>query len=242
VEIELKTETLGQKLLPKENQKDRIRSLVEDLRERRIVTDFRFDQIYPPPVRKLSENHWTPIEVAIRAAELLVGNHKTRVLDIGSGCGKFCTIAALTSPGQFIGVEHRAHLAELAKDTAQKLGASNASFIQGNMADLDWSFFDSFYMFNPFYENKAAIIRIDDTVTMGLKKYNNYIEIVRAKLRAARSGSRVVTYHGFGGDMPACYRLLKREPIGVSSLELWFKMEIPKSIVKSPSEKVTLAR
>ena len=242
VETEMKIEAMGQRLLPKENRKDQIRSLVEDLREGRVVTDFRFDQIYPHPVRKLSEIHWTPVNVAIRAAELLVRNHKTRVLDVGSGCGKFCTVAALTSPGQFIGVEHRVHLAELAKDIAQELGANKTAFIQGNMADLDWSFFDSFYLFNPFYENKAAIIRIDDTVTMGMKRYSRYIEIVRTKLRAAREGSRVVTYHGFGGDMPACYQLLKRVPIGVSALELWIKMEIPRSIVKSPSEEMTLTR
>lgn len=237
----MEIEELQRKMSPTEKRSARVDRLVEDLRCGRKVTDFRFDQVYPPTIRKLSETHWTPIEVIGRAAELLVANDKTRVLDVGSGCGKFCTVAALSWRGKFIGIEQRPHLAEVARKSAEELGASQASFIHGNMADLDWSLFDAFYLFNPFYENKVKSIRIDDTVSHNLSKFNRYIEIVRAKLSAARPGTKVATYHGFGGDMPIGYHLIQREPAGTSTLELWMKLDrpnLPEKLREIPTELV----
>ena len=176
------------------------------------------------------------MEVAIRAAELLVSSGKSRVLDIGSGCGKFCTVAALSTHGHFTGVEQRPHLAERARTIADEIGAIQTSFIEGNMADLDWSFFDSFYLFNPFYENQVKSIRIDDMVLLNEDKFFRYIDIVRTKLRAARPGTLVATYHGFGGDMPFGYHLLKKEPIGTSVLELWVKLDLPTPFLKRSSD------
>lgn len=235
-EIEMEIENLRRRLTSEGKKSERIKKLVEDLRGGRKVTDFRFDQVYSPIVRKLSGTHWTPVEVAIRASELLVTNEKSRVLDVGSGCGKFCTIAALSSRGHFIGIEQRAHLAEVARTTAQKMGASHASFIHGNMIDLDWSFFDSFYFFNPFYENKLPSIKIDETVALNRDKFNRYIDTVRTKLRVARPGTKVVTYHGFGGDIPSGYELTKKVPIATSCLELWVKLDDPKPVLKKDSK------
>lgn len=239
LEAEMEIEALQRKMNPEEKRSERIKNLVEDLRGGRKVTDFRFDQVYPPSIRKLSETHWTPVEVVCRAAELLVTNDKTRVLDVGSGCGKFCTVAALSGRGNFIGIEERPHLTELARQIAEELGASQASFVQGNMVDLDWSFFDSFYLFNPFYENKMRSIRIDSTVSHNQDKFNRYVEIVRTKLKVARPGTKVATYHGFGGDMPLGYHLIQQEPIGTSTLELWVKLDMPKTFLKRTRERPT---
>jgi predicted RNA methylase len=218
--LEIELDALCRKMNSEWKRRERIHTIAADLRCGRRVTDFRFDQIYPSTIRELSQTHWTPVDVAIRAAKLLVTNQNTRVLDIGSGCGKFCTIGALSSPGQFAGVEQRPYLLQTARETCDELGAS-ATFIQGNMADLDWSLFDSFYLFNPFYENREADIRIDDTIPLSLETFEQYIRVVRAKLRCAKVGTRVVTYHGFGGDVPYGYHLVKREPLGTSVLELW---------------------
>ena len=142
---------------PASNEKrgERIVKLVEDLRTGRRVTDFRFDQIYPSPIRKLSSTHWTPVEVAVRVAELLVKDSSSQILDVGSGCGKFCTGGRISEPGAiFTGVEQRIHLVDVARTAGEELGASRASFVHENMAELDWSRFDAFYLFNPFYEKK----------------------------------------------------------------------------------------
>src|SRR6185437_914320 len=58
------------------------------------LTDSDFDAIYPAPVRRVSASFWTPVSVAVRAADLLVDDPSTRVLDIGSGVGKFCIVGA----------------------------------------------------------------------------------------------------------------------------------------------------
>jgi predicted RNA methylase len=195
------------------------------MRGGRKVTDFRFDQVYPSSIRQLSATHWTPIEVAIRAAELLTRNENTKILDVGAGCGKFCTAGALSTRGNFIGVEQRPHLVEVARMAAQELEVSNVSFIHGNMVDLDWSQFDAFYLFNPFYENKMKTIRIDNSVSFGLDRFSRYVEVVRAKLNAMRVGTQVVTYHGFGGDIPTGFHLALKEEIGSSELEMWVKVE-----------------
>lgn len=223
----MEIEALQKRIMPEKKRQERIKVLAEDLRGGRKVTDFRFDQVYSPPIRKLSGTHWTPVEVAIRASELLVRDGRTRVLDVGSGSGKFCIAGSLFGRAQFIGVEQRPHLIEVARSAAKSLGADQASFVLGNMADLDWDFFDSFYLFNPFYENQMKSIRIDETVSHSQEKFRRYVEIVRAKLRGAKTGTKVATYHGFGGDFPLGYHLLQKEPIGSSYLEVWVKLEIP---------------
>jgi SAM-dependent methyltransferase len=199
--------------------------VIDDLRNGRKVADLQFDQVYSPSLRRLSQTHWTPVEVVLQATALLSPREHTRVLDVGSGCGKFCTVAALSGPGRFIGVEQRPHLLTAAEKSAEELGANRASFIPGNMADLDWSSFDAFYLFNPFYENRSKSIRIDDTVSFNKDKFARYVASVRAKLWTAKNGTKVVTYHGFGGEMPLGYQRVKREPMGTDFLELWVKWD-----------------
>ncbi len=208
----------------------RKKALVDDLRNSRKVSDLRFDEFYPLEIRKLSQTHWTPVAVALRATELMATNRKTRVLDVGSGCGKFCTVAALSGHGQFFGVEQRPHLVDIARKVAQELGATQASFIQGNMVDQDWSFYDAIYLFNPFYENVMESIRIDDTVSHSEENYRSYIRTVQTKLQDAQAGTKLLTYHGFGGEMPLGYLRVRKEPIGTSYLEVWVKLDLPHDV------------
>ncbi|MBI5596059.1 MAG: class I SAM-dependent methyltransferase [Elusimicrobia bacterium] len=212
-------------LHPADIRRGEVAALVADLRAGRDVADFRFDLLVPPGLRRLSVTHWTPVQVALRAAELLAPCAKTKVLDIGSGCGKFCLIAALSSGGRFTGVEQRPHLAATAKRVAGELGAARASFVSGDMADLDWTLFDAFYLFNPFYENLMRSIRIDETVPSTGENFARCVSTVQAKLGGARVGTRVAMYHGFGGDMPPGYEQVTREALGTAFLELWVKTQ-----------------
>ena len=67
------------------------------LRQRSPVPDEVFDQLYPRISRFRSSVHWTPVEVAIRVAELLDGAPGGQILDVGAGVGKACIIGALTT-------------------------------------------------------------------------------------------------------------------------------------------------
>src|SRR4051812_11609675 len=81
------------------------------------VDDAYFDRIYPDWAQRMSRLHWTPVPVALRAAQLLTENHSSgaRVLDLGSGAGKFCLVGASTYGGDFFGIEQRSHLVNLSK-------------------------------------------------------------------------------------------------------------------------------
>jgi tRNA G46 methylase TrmB len=95
--------------------------------------DEQFDLIYPPKIRGLSRVHWTPVEIARKAAAFLVRELGTRVLDVGCGSGKFCIVGALTTEGHFTGIEQRKHLCELARLKIEQVGIPNAEILHGNI-------------------------------------------------------------------------------------------------------------
>ena len=92
------------------------------------------------------------------------------------------------------------------------------------MENIDWRLFSGFYLFNPFYENLLESIRLDTFVEFSEQRYEECIRITRAKLMEVRVGSRVATYHGFGGEFPKEFERVAREPIGTDNLEIWEKV------------------
>lgn len=200
-------------------------AVFDAIRNGESVSDSDFDQVYPSEIRALSECHWTPISVARRAAELLVQDSGTRVLDIGSGCGKFCLVGRLTTVGQFYGIEQRKRLAVCAHIVAARYGLDDRiRFLSGDLAALDWSPFTAFYLYNPFVENLyPSEIRIDEEVELNEKRFIEVVRAVQMRLHLRPVGTRVVTYHGFGGEMPPGYELTLREPRGGDFLQLWEK-------------------
>ena len=193
------------------------------LREGAPISDRKFDELFTYESQRLSSRHWTPVHVAICAAEMLVQGHDARVLDVGCGPGKFCLIGAATQSARFTGIDQRLHL--LAEAEAIALGANieNIEFIHGNMMDLDWSVYNAFYLYNPFMENVYSPSIIDETVSLKLEYYYKYIDVVRRKLSLLPLGTRVVTYHGFGGDMPHGYRLVSSRSFDSDYLMCWVK-------------------
>jgi hypothetical protein len=185
------------------------------------IEDDRFDLIYPPEIRDLSERHWTPVEVARRAAKLLVTKPETRVLDLGCGPGKFCVVGALTTAGHFTGVEQRSHLAKLARDTVQTLKLVNAEIIHANITEIDFSAYDAFFLFNPFEENLFKTGMIDESLELSRALYDRYTQHVAAQLARAPLGTRVVTFHGLCEEVPIYYDC--EDSAFESTLKLWRK-------------------
>lgn len=189
----------------------------------RLVVDRSFDDVFPARFRRLSSVHWTPVEVAVRVAGLLAAKPRARILDVGSGVGKFCIVGAAAQPhASFCGVEHRGHLLPVARAAARKVGVP-AEFCEGTVESLDPLTFDAVYLFNPFAENLAADDdRIDDVVELGSNRFWRDVFAMERFLRDARSGMRVATYCGWGGAMPSGYELIMRES-RAGTLELWEK-------------------
>lgn len=195
----------------------------ESLRAGEAVTDDEFDSIFPEKIRAMSRVHWTPVRVALRCAQLLARKPGSRVLDVGSGVGKLCTIGALTTRGVFTGVEQYGDLVECARDAATLLGASTASFRQGFFSALDPADYDAFYFFNPFEENgwsRPAHLPRAEPLVRGT--FEGGVLEAQQLLAAARPGTRVVTYNGMGGALPAGYSLEQRDRMGCV-IELWVK-------------------
>ena len=123
----------------------------EQLRKTQTISDEKFDTIYPKSIQKLASDHFTPVEVAQTAAQFLVENAQTKVLDIGSGAGKFCFVGAACTTGQFIGVELRAHLHLVANQIAENRQLANVAFIHANITQVDFNEYQPFSFYNSFF-------------------------------------------------------------------------------------------
>ena len=199
--------------------------VLRDLARGIDVSDIAFDELFPEQIRSLSSVHWTPVRVARRAAQLLNNGHDCRVLDIGSGPGKFCLIGALTTPGAYVGIEQRPALVEVARQIAETHRIPRVDFLSATMEEMDWSVFTGLYLYNPFIEHLYAHDeRIDATVDFGEVQYRAQVAYVQNKLETLAVDTRVVTYHGFGGEMPPSYTITAHEKWGDDFLVAWEKV------------------
>lgn len=169
-------------------------------------SESQFHLLYPASLHTLARNHWTPLIVAQKAADFLAAENGTRILDIGSGIGKFCLAAAYFKPqASFYGIEQRADLVEYAEAARGVLGLKNVSFIHGNITQVDFTSYDHFYFYNSFHENLAIAEKIDEHVTYSLELYNQYNRFFYKQMEKRPSGTRVATYHGMDEILPPDY-------------------------------------
>ena len=189
------------------------------------VGDQAFDQIYEDRWRRASSCYWTPVAVAMRASAWFEEHGGRRVLDIGSGAGKACIVGALCSRLTFVGIEQREELVSVAQRAAVALGvADRASFVRGTIASFDTSPFDCIYLFNPFAENLFfEDLWLDDTVELSESRFRSDVRTVEQILDASPTGTKLVTYHGFGGRIPDGFAPMRSAAMGDDWLRLWEK-------------------
>jgi Protein-L-isoaspartate(D-aspartate) O-methyltransferase (PCMT) len=199
------------------------RNVTRKLARGELVSDLEFDRIYPSAIREASRIHWTPLSVARRAVELLGVTPGMRILDVGSGAGKFCIIGALVSEGIFTGIEQRESLVMLSRLICRRYEVPRAFFECCQWETMTVKDFAGYYLYNPFGENIPGTPRIDESVPIGKEIYRRYLENTELRLAEAAVGTRVVLYHGFGGQMPSSYRSQSVERRGAGYLELWVK-------------------
>jgi SAM-dependent methyltransferase len=181
-----------------------------------------FNALYPAEIRALAYKHWTPLDVARSAANFLAAEKNTRILDIGSGVGKFCLVAAHYKPQAFYtGVEQRQQLIDYAENAKIELKTKNVSFIHGNFTKLDFKQYDHFYFFNSFYENFAFTSKIDHSVDYSSELYHSYARYLKKQLEQKPAGTRVATFHSLEDEMPEEYLVVGSEMENV--LKFWVK-------------------
>lgn len=216
-----------------EDRPTRIREIQRRLKIGQWMPDVLFDSLYDPLIRSFSNIHWTPVHIAISAGKLIsdaVKDTKSslKILDIGSGCGKAaCVMGAYINQKlphvSIVGIEQRSSLVQASMKIVQDLQLEGISFREGNVFDHHWSAFDCIYFYNPFYEHKSKDVQMLNDVGFSDDAFDDYIEETSTRLKRLRKGTLIVTYHGFGGKMPAEYRLLHASPGGSDTLRIWVK-------------------
>jgi len=191
--------------------------------EKWFSSDEQFDQLYPLSVQLLTRRHWTPLCVARKVANFLAAENNVRILDIGSGAGKFCLGAAYYKPKAFYyGVEQRKSLIIHAEAAREILHTENVSFIHGNFTQLDFKNFDHFYFYNAFYENLAGTDKIDDSIDYSGELYNYYNRYLFKQLEQKRGGTRLATFHSLEDEIPKSYHEVGSEFDNL--LKFWIKV------------------
>jgi cyclopropane fatty-acyl-phospholipid synthase-like methyltransferase len=193
----------------------------EYLRLKIPVKDEEFDMIYPREARKMSKRHFTEVEVAIKAAQLLITKPKQKILDIGSGLGKFCFVAGSFTDASYVGVEYRKHFVELCEKLATKHRFKNVKFIYNDIKNINLREYDGFYFFNSFLEHWDTSSKLDDTIDLNYNNYKIYSEFLRSAFEKLPEGTRIVTYHAEAGQIPNSYRLVSSHFKG--HLKCWEK-------------------
>ncbi len=199
--------------------------ILNRLQEGQIVSDEDFDALYSPVMKEISAFHFTPMAVALKAARFLAPAPGNKVLDIGSGAGKFCMIGAAVTEGHFTGVEQRLELHELAIDLAEKIHCPRVEFRHGNIVETSFQQFDGIYYFNSFFEHIVPDDAIDNKIDFSRTRHTTYVLYVKQQLALMPEGTRLVTYFSYANMIPWTYESVGTEFDG--KLIMWIKRPIP---------------
>lgn len=174
------------------------------------ISDPEFDIIYPPTIRLLSARHWTSVLVAQIASNFLCYKKGIKVLDIGSGVGKFCLIGATLHPDCcFCGIELRNGFSELSQKIKDDYNLENITFIKGDIIQANFQQYDGAYFFNSFHE------QIDNTACLGENnyllqgQYASYVQHLFEALKRMPLGARIATYHTSEFFIPECFEIIE---------------------------------
>lgn len=193
------------------------------VREKWFQSDETFNSLYPSEIKAVAQKHWTPLEVAKKCADFLAISPDVKVLDIGSGSGKFCFTAAHYHPHtNFFGIEQRKNLVELCDTLKEKLHLDNAFFINENISNADLKPYDHFYFYNAFYENIQGTQKIDYDISYSERLYDYYNLVLYKHLNKKPSGTRIATYHSFGNEIPPGYEVVHTDYNDY--LKFWIKL------------------
>jgi cyclopropane fatty-acyl-phospholipid synthase-like methyltransferase len=188
-----------------------------------FLSDAAFDSLYSLRAQQLSSIHWTPIEIAKKAAAHLTGGEAGKnILDIGSGVGKFCIVAAHIFPDHtFHGVEQRKALIDEAIIAQNATRITNVQFIHANFNELDMDNYDHIYFYNSFSENLFHYKPIDNLIDCSEEIYNEYLTRFYEMLEDKPSGTRVATFHCSNEYIPPSYKRIQH--VTGEALKLWIK-------------------
>jgi hypothetical protein len=184
--------------------------------------DLDISPLYPASIQELDKLHWSPLSAIRQVTDFLAGNCGDKVLDIGSGAGKFCLTAAYLKPATiFYGVEQRENLVGQANIIRDLLDIQNVEFIHKNFTQLDLRKFNGFYFYNSFFENLPNVGKIDDSIDYSTELYRYYSLYLQKQLDGMPFGTKVASYCSWDDEIPPGYLLADSRMEGL--LKFWVK-------------------
>lgn len=140
---------------------------------------------------------WSNVNHIVESCNLLKGCKK--VIDIGSGTGKFCLIAAKLNPDtHFVGIEINEKYWTEAIRLKDVLGISNVDFILTDYKNVDITEYDGIYIFNPFVMSKKDPYGLK--YQFGKRQNREYFEYVnkfKQDLHKAKQNTKLVMNNPF---------------------------------------------
>ena len=184
--------------------------------------DTGFDSVLPMRYRALSTFHWTSVKVVYKISEFLGDCGQAKFIDIGSGVAKVCVALSFLTDWEIFGLEQRTRLHEIGKSIVDENEIKRVHLINGNLIDLDWEGYDIFYFYNPFSEHTMPTnpLLIDSSIELNPIFFKTYVDHVETRLKHLRAGTKLITFHGFGGVIPDGWKVLFDTEIDSGSLTI----------------------
>lgn len=152
-----------------------------------------------------SMSMWSTVEDIIISIEHLKKNHK--ILDIGSGIGKYCILGAMIYPDiQFVGIELSKRRFNISNEFKKRLNLENVKFVNADFCEVytDYLDFKSVYTYNPFdmgvYLKKLKTNEIESLL---MKKYR---ETLNEYLSSLQKGSLFYS-NNVQQNYPNCFKI-----------------------------------
>lgn len=191
------------------------------LKHQETINDEAFDLIYASEVKRLSAIHWTPVEVAIKATSWLVQKKGEKILDIGSGAGKFCLIGAITTAGHFTGVEKTKKLVDISRKIQKREHLQNVTFLHDDIKNIHLNNYSALYFYNAFHELILENDTLENPALIAEQMYYDYSNFLYEQLETMPLNTRLVTYFGHINQVPNSYRLV--DSAFDNELKFWVK-------------------
>lgn len=185
--------------------------------------DQAFDRFLPERLQLISARYWTPVRVAMCAGAWLDELKIRSIVDIGSGPGKFCLVAALASRCAFLGIEQRHDLVAVGRRLTKLYHLQHrVAFIEDTFGDAPPPRAEAYYFYNPFVESMVDEDGwLDETVEHSEARHARDLLAVEHWLGQAPLGTYVLTYNGIGSELPHCYDEVRTDSSFPCPLRLW---------------------
>ncbi len=127
---------------------------------------------------------------------------------------------------RFIGIEHRPRCVSAARELARLFDVSDrVCFLEGSFGVRHTPEADAYYLYNPFAENLfGARSRLDGDVALSVERFRHDVDAALRLVDAAPTGNYVLTYNGFGAEMPEGYTQIRVDEALPNVLRLWRKV------------------